>query len=176
VRSLCRYTQQVVVREWSPLLRQEYEFRAFVHQNKLTAITQYNQYCYYPRQVAERAHILATLTEYWEGSVRDKLVEFYENYVVDFAILEGGGVVVIELNPFDKFTGGGLFVWENTSDFKQLHEGLKVTKRAAASDGDGSVDDGDDSQGDSFEIELRLRESPPEGLANLLEAVLVDVC
>jgi hypothetical protein len=58
---------KVAIRRWEPELRQEYEFRAFVRSGKLTAISQYNPYCYYPDQVAARDAICAKLENYWQS-------------------------------------------------------------------------------------------------------------
>jgi hypothetical protein len=100
---------KVAIRRWEPELRQEYEFRAFVRSGKLTAISQYNPYCYYPDQVAARDAICAKLENYWQSQVKDVLSRLYSDYVIDIAILADGACRVIELNPFEPQTGGGLF-------------------------------------------------------------------
>jgi hypothetical protein len=40
--------EQIVLRQWEPELTLDNEFRAFVCQNKMTAISQYDHYAYYP--------------------------------------------------------------------------------------------------------------------------------
>jgi hypothetical protein len=73
------------------------------------AISQYNPYCYYPDQVAARDAICAKLENYWQSQVKDVLSRLYSDYVIDIAILADGACRVIELNPFEPQTGGGLF-------------------------------------------------------------------
>ena len=64
---------KVAIRRWGPRLRQEYEFRAFVHAGALTAISQYNPYCFYPEQVADHDELLSTLERYWRERLADVL-------------------------------------------------------------------------------------------------------
>lgn len=114
---------KIAVRTWDQDLRQEYEFRGFVYAGQLTQISQYNPYCYYPEQVSERKHLLATLEAYWRTQVAELLAPHFDAYVIDMAILADGSCRVIELNPFEKQTGGGLFVWEDPSDLERLKHG-----------------------------------------------------
>lgn len=105
------WTTQIAIREWSPLLQQEYEFRGFVHKSELNAVCQYNHYCIYPEQIQQKHSLLAKIKTFWSTHVRDLLTPAYDSYVVDFAILTDGTVAVIELNPFDHATGGAMYHW-----------------------------------------------------------------
>ena len=67
--------------------------------------TRYNHLVYFPLQVKRRDELLRAVTMFWETYVRSKLESVFERYVVDFAVLKTGRVIVIELNPFDTFTG-----------------------------------------------------------------------
>ena len=123
---------KVAIRRWEPLLRQEYEFRAFVKAGQLTAISQYNPYCFFPEQVAAHDELIATLEGFWSTRVADLLAPLYEDYVIDLAVLANGDCCVVELNPFEPQTGGGLFVWENPEDLALLERGpltLRLAKR-----------------------------------------------
>ena len=113
------YGVKVALRAWEPSLRQEYEFRGFVFEGALTAISQYNDYCYLPEQVQQADHICATLERFWRERVAPAAAPLYASYVVDFALLAGGEPRVIELNPFDEQTGAGLFSWERDRDALQ---------------------------------------------------------
>lgn len=107
------YSMKVAIRAWEPSLLQEYEFRGFVYGHKLTALSQYNPYCFYPEQVRKRDELVARLATFWRESVRDNLIGVFDGgYIVDLAILSTGDVVVIELNPFDEQTGAGVFSWQ----------------------------------------------------------------
>lgn len=121
---------KVAIRRWEPRLRQEYEFRAFVHAGALTAISQYNPYCFYPEQVADHDELLSTLERYWRERLADVLAPQYASYVVDIAILADGECAIIELNPFEPQTSGGLFVWEDAEDLAVLKEGPLVLRLA----------------------------------------------
>ena len=156
---------KVAIRAWEPRLRQEFEFRAFVREGTLTAISQYNPYCCYPEQVAARDELCATIEEYWRmpaessnpgparpapksaaephtsstpravaahkfgpragtgTAVAPLLAPCYASYVVDVAILAGGECRVIELNPYEPQTGGGLFNWKDPDDLALLERG-----------------------------------------------------
>jgi hypothetical protein len=115
-REACGFTQKVVVREWEPLLDQEFEFRGFVTGGKLTALSQYNHMVHFPEQVKRKAELLHAIAAFWETSVRDRLAAQYARYIVDFAVLRDGRVIVIELNPFDNHTGAGLYSWGSEKD------------------------------------------------------------
>lgn len=147
------YTQQVVVREWSSQLRQEYEFRGFVHGGALTAVSQYNHYCYFPDQVARRDALLRRIVDFFEAEVRPRLADAGEDYarcVVDVALLADGGAAVVEVNPFNRLTGAGLYRWEDPDDLAQL-------------------------EGRAGPVELRLLEAAPPRLENVLEMVLAQL-
>jgi len=113
----------VCLRAWQPALRQEYEFRAFVCGDRLTHVTQYNPYVHTPQVVATRDETLATLERFWRDEIDPKLRARHDAYVVDFALLSTGDVVVVELNPFDEQTGGGLFRWEDPDDRALMERG-----------------------------------------------------
>ena len=114
---------KVAIRRWEAGLRQEYEFRAFVRAGVLTAITQYNPYCFYPEQVAARDELLATVHTFWKEHIAPAVAQSYVDYVVDVAILADGACRVIELNPFERQTGGGLFNWHDPTDKALLESG-----------------------------------------------------
>ena len=56
-------------------------------------------------------------------AVAPLLAPCYASYVVDVAILAGGECRVIELNPYEPQTGGGLFNWKDPDDLALLERG-----------------------------------------------------
>jgi hypothetical protein len=60
---------------------------------------------FFPSQLNRRDELLHAVTTFWEIHVRSKLEQTFDRYVVDFAVLRNGRVIVIELNPFDTYTG-----------------------------------------------------------------------
>lgn len=123
------WNNHIIVRQWNDRLDPSMEFRCFVHQSKLTAITQYDYHCKYYHlqddQVVQRIKI--TLIKYWQDKIQPllgPLPEQYSNYVIDIGLLENRSkneydCIVIEMNPFKTSTGGSLFDWNADSD--QLH-------------------------------------------------------
>ena len=134
------YDTQIIVRQWDSRVEDSFEFRGFVHDNQLTAISQYNHYVYLPEVVCRAEALRNLMTEYWANSVRPRLTQV-RNYVIDFAVLHGRAlpratdgpddssasdvddddtkapsVLVIELNPFQSTTGPALFHWKRDAD------------------------------------------------------------
>ena len=110
---------QIVVRQFVDF-EPELEFRGFVYEGKLTALTQYNEFVYFPRLAAHADLVSARIRDAFEGAILPALTAGHQtNYVVDF-LLVGASVErpyddlqvrVVELNPFAEFAGGGLFSW-----------------------------------------------------------------
>ena len=113
----------VCLRAWQPSLRQEYEFRGFVCGGTLTQLSQYNPYVHMPDLVEARDATLATIERFWRESVDPLLRTRWDAYVVDFALLGSGDVLIVELNPFDEQTEAGLFTWEDPEDRALLERG-----------------------------------------------------
>eukprot|EP01105_Mastigella_eilhardi_P008669 TRINITY_DN2093_c0_g1_i2.p1 TRINITY_DN2093_c0_g1~~TRINITY_DN2093_c0_g1_i2.p1 ORF type:complete len:405 (+),score=73.90 TRINITY_DN2093_c0_g1_i2:347-1561(+) len=128
------WSTNICLRKWEPLLREDYEFRTFVHRGVMTAISQYNNYCTYPQLLHQRDFIGTLIQQFWNKQVKHLLP--YESYVLDIALLNvcnscGGPsactehppplAVVVELNPFTPGTGPALFDW--SLDRTQLEEG-----------------------------------------------------
>jgi hypothetical protein len=111
--------EQVVFRRWEPELSLDYEFRAFVCQGALTAITQYDHYAQYPHLLPLKAQIEAKIKSKW---AQIHPLVGVTSYCVDFVYLpEKGEAEVIELSPFLPITGPALFNWKQ--DEAQLRSG-----------------------------------------------------
>jgi hypothetical protein len=104
---------QVVLREWDDRVPEcpGMEFRGFVHNNKLNAVTQYISDCYFADLVAHKEAVSARIRAFFESVVAPRVP--HGSYVVDFAILGDAAedIKVIELNPFYVGAGTGLFSW-----------------------------------------------------------------
>jgi hypothetical protein len=92
------------------------EFRAFVYQRHLTALTQYNEYVLDRYVVNNRDRILNSIeTFFHDEHVLDKLPN--ENCVLDLILVENDErthrVYICEVNPLAEFAGTGLFSWMN---------------------------------------------------------------
>jgi len=114
------FSNHVIVRLWEDIPL-ENEFRAFVFDHKLTAISQYFTQIYFPQLVEHKTEMLQQIKQFWL-SCKDAFE--YEKFVIDFAIKRDGNAVVLELNPYNISTGSSLFSWHSEED-SDIMEGLK---------------------------------------------------
>jgi hypothetical protein len=93
------------------------EFRSFVFQNQLNAVTQYDSQCYSPRLVQNADRISQLIQDFFATHVRDELARTHESYVIDFLVIFENDVPavvkVIEINPFHNGAGACLFSWSS---------------------------------------------------------------
>jgi len=111
----------VVVREFARF-EVELEFRGFVYDKKLTALTQYNDFCYFPRIKHYKEEILQKVRDFTD-ELSSKIP--LQHYICDFIMIsdtpEQGPftnlrVWIVEINPLAEFAGGGLFTWTEDMD------------------------------------------------------------
>jgi hypothetical protein len=115
----------------------EKEFRVFVYNNEITAISSQNIY--------KVNNWLNSMTNNQiEGTVKDLIAFFHENvrdkltylnsYVMDIVLLEAGNFYFIEPNTFGKSysSGSALFQWINDHD--ELHDPNHVELRYTSFD------------------------------------------
>eukprot|EP01129_Flabellula_baltica_P010931 TRINITY_DN4690_c0_g3_i1.p1 TRINITY_DN4690_c0_g3~~TRINITY_DN4690_c0_g3_i1.p1 ORF type:complete len:354 (+),score=66.02 TRINITY_DN4690_c0_g3_i1:103-1164(+) len=116
---------KMFVREWIEF-PMEMEFRAFVYNGQLNAISQcYDEWWFEGLDRVFDGACLKVRT-FFEEEIREKLP--IDSYIIDFAIIEEQ-VKVIELNPFQLYASGpGLFNWEDENDVKIMTEGPYTTK------------------------------------------------
>jgi len=105
------FSCSLVFREWDPRIpsRQQYEFRGFVFNRKLNALTQYHDYLFFPEIVARKDEIERQIRDYFE-QIHDRLP--HQHYLIDFVICSDREIKVIELNPLTTCAGSGLFDWQ----------------------------------------------------------------
>jgi hypothetical protein len=101
--------EKIIIRRFYQEIEPQFEFRAFVKDIQLTALTQYFKSCYNPYIVENKKTILEAIQKKLVEVI--KLLNTKENFVVDFAYSEKE-VMVIELNPYSTQTNAGLFDWK----------------------------------------------------------------
>lgn len=107
----------LILREWMDKMPQDHEFRCFVHNKRITGISQYH--CYYPFEaLQDREHA---------QRVRDEIVAYHDeikdglplpSYVMDVVVFPDYSCHLIELNPFgsNMSSGAALFNWLTDED------------------------------------------------------------
>lgn len=114
------------------------EFRGFVSNGSLNALSQYNHLVFFPSLVARKDEIATTITKFFNDAIIPRLAGLklasgvpLDSYVIDFGLVESIGttsvvasdsaersgqprdqIQVIELNPFLPTTDGCLFSWD----------------------------------------------------------------
>ena len=101
----------ISVRKWNPTVARHpgMEFRGFVYDNKLNAVSQYDDVVYYPNVVQYKEVICRRIKDFFEQHVKEALQE-HKNYVVDFFV-GPEKIFLIEINPFHNGAGACLFTW-----------------------------------------------------------------
>ncbi|KAJ5078575.1 cell division cycle protein [Anaeramoeba ignava] len=102
----------------------QYEFRGFVYNKNLNAITQYNDFYYSEKLVNQKEHFEKIITEFYEKEIKNQV--HLSHFIIDFFLepkenIEDFTIKVIELNPFFEATGSVLFDWGK--DFEILTKG-----------------------------------------------------
>ncbi|KAJ6503878.1 hypothetical protein C8R45DRAFT_973989 [Mycena sanguinolenta] len=112
------WKQNVILRKWEPVPI-DMEFRTFVAQGRLTAVSQYAYQLYSSRlnDAAQLRLALTTIEELYRDLWPILSKEAFNNCVLDFGVIppsEDGGfwrAILIEINPFEETTDGALFSW-----------------------------------------------------------------
>jgi len=131
------WSTQVCIRAWNDDVRDDLEFRCFVYQDRLTAISQYNHYCLYDFGDLNEDIIRTRLVAFWS---RVKHMITAKNYVMDVALIDpsakeskldddkqGKTEILVELNPYKRTTGGCMYCWK--LDDKLLKDGDSIDVR-----------------------------------------------
>eukprot|EP01087_Luapelamoeba_hula_P023840 TRINITY_DN8860_c0_g1_i3.p1 TRINITY_DN8860_c0_g1~~TRINITY_DN8860_c0_g1_i3.p1 ORF type:complete len:471 (+),score=65.27 TRINITY_DN8860_c0_g1_i3:52-1464(+) len=115
------FDMQLIVREWCEELLPEWEFRAFVHNKEMTAMTHYYPFTYVPEIHEKKKEIEVRLLEFW-ASIKDRIL--LEDYTVDFAISPDlSKIWIVEINNPPPVAGVALFDWDSAADRKIIKEG-----------------------------------------------------
>lgn len=117
VNQVDKYNENFVIRKFVDI-DVDMEFRCFVFNGLLHAISQYNYLIYSKRLVEKKEEISLAIQNFFKDSVKPKLSipGFPQDFVIDFAICKEDGDImkiwVIEINPFISTTDGAMFSWE----------------------------------------------------------------
>lgn len=112
-RPLTPETQSVTLYlfPWLETLSGSYEFRVFVHNKRITAISQQLLYKAYDHMKENASRIVQKVLEYFEEVIKERIDQ--DSYTYDFALLSGEIPYFIEVNCFGKeyAAGSSLFHW-----------------------------------------------------------------
>uniref|UniRef100_A0A3Q2QVV1 Translation initiation factor eIF2 assembly protein n=1 Tax=Fundulus heteroclitus TaxID=8078 RepID=A0A3Q2QVV1_FUNHE len=100
---------ELVLRKWSELIPGG-EFRCFVKENKLIAISQRDYTQYYQHVLKQEEHISQAIQAFFSQHVQYNFLD--EDFVFDVYRDSQGRVWLIDLNPFGEVTDSLLFSWE----------------------------------------------------------------
>jgi len=108
------FKQSIVVRQWVTI-DVDMEWRGFVYDHKLNALSQYNYVTYFPRLAALEEKVGKAITSFFETNVKARMQKLeYPNYVIDFAIVgDFERIYVIEINPWGPETDSALFSFKD---------------------------------------------------------------
>ena len=102
----------------------ENEFRAFVFKRRLTAITQYNELCYFPRLLLCHDAVCRAMVD-TTAALMPSLPPTLDNCVIDFVCIDeptGWTARIVEINPMAEFAGSGLSSFEKDWRVLQGHD------------------------------------------------------
>uniref|UniRef100_A0A665U5H6 Translation initiation factor eIF2 assembly protein n=1 Tax=Echeneis naucrates TaxID=173247 RepID=A0A665U5H6_ECHNA len=117
---------ELVLRKWSELIPGG-EFRCFVKENKLIAISQRDYTQYYQHILKQEEQISQVIQDFFNEHIQYNFLD--EDFVFDVYRDSQGRVWLIDLNPFGEVTDSLLFSWEEltsgggTAQQQVSHEG-----------------------------------------------------
>uniref|UniRef100_A0A8C7XH55 Translation initiation factor eIF2 assembly protein n=1 Tax=Oryzias sinensis TaxID=183150 RepID=A0A8C7XH55_9TELE len=100
---------ELVLRKWSELIPGG-EFRCFVKENKLIAISQRDYTQYYPHILTQEEQVSQAIQVFFSQNVQYNFLD--EDFVFDVYRDSQGKVWLIDLNPFGEVTDSLLFTWD----------------------------------------------------------------
>ncbi|KAJ6517462.1 hypothetical protein C8R47DRAFT_253922 [Mycena vitilis] len=118
------WDQNVILRKWEPVPI-DMEFRTFVSNNRITAISQYAYQLFSPRlnDPAQLQLALSAIRALFDSLWPILAKEGFTDCVLDFGVIppaeDGSGAwraILIEINPFEETTDGALFSWNRERD------------------------------------------------------------
>ncbi|XP_077399877.1 translation initiation factor eIF2 assembly protein isoform X2 [Vanacampus margaritifer] len=111
---------ELILRKWSELIPGG-EFRCFVKENKLIAISQRDYTQYYPHILKQEDPIVHAIHHFFSQHIQYNFLD--EDFVLDVYRDSQGRVWLIDLNPFGEVTDSLLFSWE------ELTSGGEIAQR-----------------------------------------------
>eukprot|EP01125_Pyxidicula_operculata_P018681 TRINITY_DN6657_c0_g1_i1.p1 TRINITY_DN6657_c0_g1~~TRINITY_DN6657_c0_g1_i1.p1 ORF type:complete len:351 (+),score=85.82 TRINITY_DN6657_c0_g1_i1:88-1140(+) len=116
------FHQEIIIREWADISI-AHEYRGFVHNKTLNAVSQYYHTIYFPELKPLWDRNIHLIKEYFTQKLTNLIP--LNSYIIDFAIIENQqhspdddepSILVIELNPFSIATDSNLFSWKEDMD------------------------------------------------------------
>jgi hypothetical protein len=107
----------LALRKWDQELatHNEYEFRAFVHDNVLTGITQYNQSVFNREIASKKQQVQDMLTTFLNETVLPAVP--HRTFIVDlFLSPSTNKIQIVGFNPFEATTCASLFDWRKDTN------------------------------------------------------------
>jgi len=187
-----KWQTSLILRDWEEGLRHDWEFRCFVCEKRLTAISQYNHYCVFEdvKQAAESGSgesLRKEIRAFWrrvQNNVNPR------SYVMDVCKLNNGEWKVIEVNPFAPTTGGALYCWRAdgatlrgepqaaSPEFEATavaNDESSSGERTAIAANAGLQSEGAAAARDETLAPLRVRQSEMPGLNELVEETILPL-
>lgn len=119
--------EQVVLRQWEPDLRLENEFRAFVYEGKLAAVSQYDHYGVFDDLEEHMGRIEELIRVAWKA-LHPHVGE--ATYACDWVYLPASdSVTLVELSPFRNCTGAACFRWDSDRAILQAEAPFEFRRR-----------------------------------------------
>ncbi|XP_070848587.1 translation initiation factor eIF2 assembly protein isoform X1 [Chaetodon trifascialis] len=110
---------ELVLRKWSELIPGG-EFRCFVKENKLIAISQRDYTQYYQHISKQEEQICQAIQEFFSQHIQYNFLD--EDFVFDVYRDSLGRVWLIDLNPFGEVTDSLLFSWEELASGGEISQ------------------------------------------------------
>jgi len=125
-----RYQQNFIVRKWVNI-DIDLEFRGFVKNNRLNAVSQYNILPYFGRIVENREILMEKMERFFYDEILPKISVKYSEYIIDFAITGENfdKIWIIELNPFLPNSDACLFSWRQDREILENSPHLEFRVR-----------------------------------------------
>uniref|UniRef100_A0A7N6AY50 Translation initiation factor eIF2 assembly protein n=1 Tax=Anabas testudineus TaxID=64144 RepID=A0A7N6AY50_ANATE len=108
---------ELVLRKWSELIPGG-EFRCFVKENKLIAISQRDYTQYYQHILKQEEQICHAIQEFFSQHIQYNFLD--EDFVFDVYRDSQGRVWLIDVNPFGEVTDALLFSWEQLTSSGEI--------------------------------------------------------
>lgn len=113
------FHSKIILREWDDEIVENphLEFRCFVHEQNLNAVTQYFSDTYFTPLLQNKKQIEQRIINFFNDTAKHLIP--HPSYVLDLFV--GKNIKIIEINPFHIGAGSGKFSW--SQDRKILLEG-----------------------------------------------------
>lgn len=124
----CPWNLGICIRKWDNRINDQWEFRCFIYNYQLVAISQYNTYIYCPELLEHKENISNLIMKFYQHHILKIFQSIHKpNCILDVAVFPPPPslgdltlslhdmlryIIIIELNPYNSRTGGGCFRWD----------------------------------------------------------------